>query len=556
MPKESQTGRSVAGAGWPDDASELSGSGTHVRVLDEICHAFASADDLGEACAGTTRWVREALNDDGATVRIALPDGDGRLRLAHTDGTSRMALRTALAKREEVFRSKRPDLIVLAPSRNAVVRMPLVTRGEPVGVLEVVTDGDIRQAMPTLRAVSSQAAIAFGNLRNRARLSREIAIRGSLAALSQLLLRAPSSEAALDSVAKFCAEHLSLPVAAWTYGGDDRGMRLATARGVDRDSAEALETSMAWIPRWDTLPSNERASVRAKFATLTGSGELSEVAVAGVLLLAGGTRAGLLAVAEDLLEETLGHLETVHQARRRSEQLDLALAWTAHEFRSPLLGVKAMLEQILEPDQDAQANQDKLRDLHSELEELSELVEPVLQWSAGAVPLRRQDADIVALVREAVESTWTDERPIGISGVDGVMAPVDANHLRTAISNLIRNAMAYSPQGTTVEASIHADREVVTISVADRGPGVPPSDRESIFDPFMRGNVGQSTRFGKGLGLFIARRVVEAHGGRIWVESPGGQGAVFHLAIPRNIEATEEDGRRIEDRGPGEMGMN
>ncbi len=528
-------GATDTAAGWPYEPSAGTGSepSTHLRVLDQISHAFASAADAEEAYAGTTRWVREALGDDKATVRIVLSDKHGRLRLAFSDGESRAALRTAHAKREEVFRTKRPGLLVLAPSRSAVLRIPLVSRGESVGVLEVVTDKEeLTPAIPTLQAVASQAAIAFSNLRHRTELAREIAIRGSLAALSHQLLGARSREAALETAAKFCAEQLSVPTGAWIFTGDDRGMRLVTARAVERGKAELLDSEMRWIPHWDSLPSGERQSLLSAFASLAGADDVSEVSVGDVLFLAGGTRSELLAVVQGLLEEILTHLASVGRARKRNEQLDLALAWTAHEFRGPLLGVKAMVEQLLAAGEDPASNHDTLENLHSELEELAALVEPVLQWAAGAVPLQRRRTDLVRLVREAAGSAGGDELPIGIAGADRMTASVDANHLRTAISNLIRNAMAYSPSGTRVEMTIRADGEDAIISVADRGPGVPPSERETIFDPFMRGKVGQTTRFGRGLGLFIARRVVEAHEGRIWVESPDGEGAIFHVAIP------------------------
>ena len=518
--------RSFPGGAEPDPV-------THLRVLDEISHAFASAGDADEAYAGTTRWAREALGDEEATVRIILPDKGGRLRLAFADGSSRAALRTAHADREEVFRTKRPALLVPAPSESAVVRLPLVSRGESVGVLEVVTDGEaLGRGLATLRAVASQAAIAFGNLRRRSELAGEVAVRGSLAALAQRLLRARSREDALEAAAKFCAEHLGIPAAGWLFTGDDRGMELVSVRGLDYRTAERLRQELTWLPPWDAIPSRERERLVGRFARVAGADEASEVGVGDALFLTGGTPSGLLAVVHGLLEDVLAHLLTVARAEKRNEQLDMALAWTAHEFRSPLLGVKAIVEQLLEAGEDPTSNRETLESLHSELQELAALVEPVLQWAAGAVPLRCRPTDIVQLGREAAASSRTQEHPIAISAEDRVKAPVDADHLRLAISNLIRNAMAYSPAESTVEMTIRTDEDEVIISVADRGPGVPPSEREAIFDPFMRGQVGQSTRFGKGLGLFIARRVVEAHGGRIWVESTDGQGAVFHMAIP------------------------
>jgi signal transduction histidine kinase len=505
---------------------------TRLRVLDEICHAFASATDAEEAYRGTIRWVREAVGDEEATVRIVLPDKRGRLQVVSAEGASRAGLRNAHSAREDVSRSKRPALLPSSSDRT-VLRMPLISRGDAVGVLEVVASGGaIDRGTLTLRAVASQAAITLRNLRQRAELGREIAVRSNLAAVAQELLRAGSREAALEAAARFCFSHLEVPAAGWLYAGDERGMRLVTAHGVRDRNAATMHTRMGWIPHWKPLPSRERESLAGAFAGLADADDFSEVAVGDALFIAGGMRSGLLAVVEDLLEEILEHHVSVTRAQRRNEQLDLALAWTAHEFRGPLLGVKAIVEQLLDAGEDPAKNPQTLENLHSELQELVALVEPVLQWAAGAVPLQPRETDLVELAREAAASSENREQPIDILGPDRLMAPVDSNHLRMAISNLIRNARAYSPAGGTVEMTVGADDDGATISIADRGPGIPPSERDTIFDPFMRGKLGQSTRFGKGLGLFIARRVVEAHGGRIWVESPNGEGAVFHMAIP------------------------
>jgi signal transduction histidine kinase len=528
-----QEGQEDTGLGTPplslgDEPESL----RRLRVLDEICHAFASATDAEEAYRGTIRWVREAVGDDEAAVRIILPDERGHLRVVSAEGASRAGLRNARSARDDVFRSKRLGVLP-SSSGSTTLRMPLVSRGDAVGVLEVVADGEaLERGMLTLPAVASQAAITLRNLRLRAELDREITVRRSLAAVAQQLLLAGSREAALETAARLCSEHLGVAAAGWLYAGDERGMQLVTLRGVRNGGAETMRTRMGWIPHWEPLPSRERESLAATFAGLAEAEDFSEVAVGDALFIAGGTRSGLLAVVEDLLEDILRHHVSVTRAQRRNEQLDLALAWTAHEFRSPLLGVKAIVEQLLEADEDPAKNQQTLGNLHSELQELVALVEPVLQWAAGAVPLQPQETDLVELAREAANSSENKEHPVDILGPDRLMAPVDANHLRMAISNLIRNATAYSPAGGAVEMTIGADDDGATISVADRGPGVPPSERETIFDPFMRGKLGQSTRFGKGLGLFIARRVVEAHGGRIWVESPNGEGAVFHMAIP------------------------
>jgi two-component system sensor histidine kinase KdpD len=104
------------------------------------------------------------------------------------------------------------------------------------------------------------------------------------------------------------------------------------------------------------------------------------------------------------------------------------------------------------------------------------------------------------------------------------------------LTNLIENAVRYTPPGSPIELSARLDGEQMVISVADRGPGIPVAeDRERIFDKFYRvlGTQNKSARItGSGLGLAVCKGLVEAHGGHIWVENREGGGAVFSFTLP------------------------
>jgi two-component system OmpR family sensor kinase len=118
-----------------------------------------------------------------------------------------------------------------------------------------------------------------------------------------------------------------------------------------------------------------------------------------------------------------------------------------------------------------------------------------------------------------------------ISAPERAVARVDPTHLRTVVSNLVRNALAYSFRGTKVDVIVENAGDHVQLSVRDEGPEIPIEERRLIFDPFARGSMSISARNGSGLGLFIARQVVEAHGGRIWVESERGT-TTFRVRLP------------------------
>jgi signal transduction histidine kinase len=170
------------------------------------------------------------------------------------------------------------------------------------------------------------------------------------------------------------------------------------------------------------------------------------------------------------------------------------------------------------------------------LERLVELVDSLLRWSAtDEIPQLRR-TDLSKLVRRSVASVEVVEgegNRLIVDAPDGAMVRAAGVHLRAAVTNLVRNALAFSPPGGKVVVRVEFRGEVVRLSVQDDGPGVTSADSVVIFDPFVRGSMTSGSTRGRGLGLFIARRIVEAHGGRIWSESRrGGTGAIFRIELP------------------------
>ncbi len=226
------------------------------------------------------------------------------------------------------------------------------------------------------------------------------------------------------------------------------------------------------------------------------------------------------------------------EADRLNGQLDLGIAWAAHEMRGPILGVRAALETLLGRVADAR-DAALLRASLAELDRLAATSDALLELAAGTSGPETRPTDVVSLVHEATDSVRleTGQDRIVVHAPAAATARVDPPYLRTAVVNLLRNAIVYSDPGTEVQVTLEADDEVIDLSVSSEGSGIPPEERESIFDPFVRGRAVAGTQPGRGLGLSIACRAIEAHGGRIWVD-PEGPGATFRLTVP-----VEEGGR-------------
>jgi signal transduction histidine kinase len=232
-----------------------------------------------------------------------------------------------------------------------------------------------------------------------------------------------------------------------------------------------------------------------------------------------------------LLEEALPLLAATARERRRNMEIDLGLAWTAHELSGPLLSIKAALELLISR---GSSGGDPL--LASSLRELEQLVgdmEGILGWAVGSRPLSPSFQDVTQLVEATVDPYRknTSSHTIEVIAPRPAMAEVDPTHLRAAVGNLVRNAVAYSDPGGAVVVEIVDEGTRLRLSVRDQGPGIPVGERETIFDPFVRGEAGSRRGRGSGLGLFITRRVVEAHGGTVWLD-PGYPGADFQMVLP------------------------
>lgn len=212
----------------------------------------------------------------------------------------------------------------------------------------------------------------------------------------------------------------------------------------------------------------------------------------------------------------------------------------AHELRTPLAVLEGYLEGLL--DGVVPPTERTWAKLHAEAGRLRRLVDDLQELSraeAGQIPLSPASVDPAQLVRAAVERLAAQFEEKGLSlEVDLPTAlptvRADPDRAVQVLSNLLANALRYTPAPGRVRVSARAADGVVRFAVADTGIGVAPEHLPHLFERFYRVDKSRSRELGgSGIGLTIARALVEAMGGRIWAESPGlGQGATFHFSLP------------------------
>lgn len=253
-------------------------------------------------------------------------------------------------------------------------------------------------------------------------------------------------------------------------------------------------------------------------------------------------RTAQLAAATDELRRRNRELELANQELQKLDALKSEfVSMVSHELRAPLTNINGSIELLLSGDVPCydRGHRELLQIVGEQSARLTRLVQGILNVSrieAGQLTLQPQAFNIVALI-EKVIGVWESrglahpfEHPQA-QNLPSVWA--DRDRTEEVLFNLIDNATKYSPEGAPIRIEAEADGKYVTVAVTDRGVGIPSDEVEKIFDKFHR--VDRSDRaetYGHGLGLYICRRLIEAQGGTISVESVLGEGSTFRFTLP------------------------
>lgn len=256
-------------------------------------------------------------------------------------------------------------------------------------------------------------------------------------------------------------------------------------------------------------------------------------------------RAQLYQKIEQDAEEKAEMLDELRQANERLRELDRLksefVSLVSHELRAPLTNIKGAVELLLENVEASQEYQPQelLQVINGEVGRLSRLVQGVLEVTrieAGTLGVQQEPLDLKQHLDKIVRQLQFRAPQHEFVLPEKERVPrilADPDRLDDILTNLLDNAVKYSPQGGRIVVQTQPAADQLIISVRDQGIGIPQGQLDDVFEKFHRVDMSDARQsYGYGLGLYITRKLVEAHGGQIWVESRPGQGSRFSFTMP------------------------
>lgn len=406
--------------------------------------------------------------------------------------------------------------------------LPFVVGGEPVGLLIIfraswinATENDLQ----VLQSFADQAAIAVNNAQLYAHINHE---RKRLAAIL---------ENSADGV--------------MILDGDLRiqGFNRALERMTGWSAADAMSRFQDEVITWKRVEKGDLGAALQEGwpFRLPADAPLEILYVEGDLLRRDGMTLGIaityapLLTPDNKLSNIIANVRDITNFRRAQEMQSVFISTVSHELKTPVALIKGYAGTLRR--EDADWDMDTIRQslavIEDEADRLAELIENLLAASklqAQRMELDLSDVHLDRLAGQVVErfttQTQTHKFELAFPG-DFPVAQVDEVRIRQVLDNLVNNAIKYSPNGGTITVGGEIDPRSVTVYVRDQGVGINERDQDKVFDRFFRvdGALSRSTQ-GTGLGLYLAKAIIEAHNGSIHVISKPGVGSTFYFTIP------------------------
>jgi two-component system sensor histidine kinase KdpD len=404
-------------------------------------------------------------------------------------------------------------------------------------------------------AVMFVVAVVISNLTKRVRLQADAArYRERRTATLYSMSRELAATRATRSLAAVAVQHVhevfETKVALMLQELDGRLENVASGDGAFAPQEKERDI-VDWVWSHDKpagLSTDTLPSARALYSPLRGAQGL--VGVLGVLpndprRFNDAEQRAQLDVFANQIASALERARLADQAQHAHVQVEAErlrsslLSSVSHDLRTPLSVIKGAASALAEPDSTlgAEARRDLAQSIEEEADRLTRLVRNLLDMtrlSAGAVQVTKEWQPIDGVVGAAMMRLEDQLRGRNITThlpADVPLVPIDGVLVEQLLINLLENAAKYSPIGSPIEISARQEKDELLVEVADCGPGVPPEAAQKIFEKFYR-LPRERQGGGAGLGLAICRAIVEAHGGRIWVDRGEGGGAAFRFTLP------------------------
>jgi PAS domain S-box-containing protein len=406
-----------------------------------------------------------------------------------------------------------------------VVALPLAIEEKLIGAIYIfrIGGGAFSASDRTLLAAfADQAAIAVRN--------------------AELYQRASQEQRALSAIIDNSAEGVMILDAEGRVQVFNRALAHVTGWSPEQAMGRPADEVLALRDRQGqplSLPEAPAHRVSAAEGRAYVEGEV--VRRGGPLLTVGVTATPLYDDRGDLARVILNVVD-ITRFRQAEELKSTFVSVVSHELKTPVALIKGYAETLRreDADWDQETMRNSLAVIIEEADRLTHLIDSLLEASriqAGGLKRAPTDGHLPRLAERVVDGfrtqtevhTFEMDFPPDFPPVWG-----DPERLREVLSNLVSNAIKYSPDGGTIWVGGRVDQTGVTVYVADPGIGIPPEEQGHIFDRFHRVESGLHRRTkGTGLGLYLVKSIVEAHGGRVWVESAPGRGSIFMFTLPR-----------------------
>jgi len=483
------------------------------QVLRGVPCSLGLLDESGEV-------VIRASSD---TVRPARP----RARFRPGEGVAGWVIQTGRAVRIADVTTDSRFIPLSDQPILSLISVPMVSDGRPIGALTATSAQRAafsEDDVALLSAFADQAAIAVRNARFYERLAQD-------KSQIEAILRGIGDAVIVTD------DHLNLillnPVAAEIFAVQEPvGVGLPLPLVVSDEKLIALINQALG---GDTTPAMGEIVRPAR----NGGKELTYQALASPFMTEDNQPEGVVTVLRDITGQK--ELEKMKSA---------FLSMVSHELKTPLHSIKGFVDIILmgKTGRINELQRDFLGSVQVQTLTLQRLIEELLEISrleAGQVRLRPETIRLAEIAEGVVNRLrpLADESRVELAvQIPAGLPPIEADRLRVeqVISNLVDNAIKFTPAGGQVRVLAEDQGEMVRVSVCDTGIGIPPDQRDRVFERFYQVD-GSATRSykGIGLGLTICKEIVARHGGRIWVESETGKGSQFHFTLPKQLPQGE-----------------